>query len=53
MAALNLKGITKIYPRSGSQKKAKKEEEKTFLRVTEQGVAAARSFDRDGKNLEL
>ena len=39
MAALNLKGITKIYPHSGGQKKSKKKgepEKKTNLQVTEQ-----------------
>ena len=39
MAALNLKGITKIYPHSGDQKKAKKKagepEKKTNLQVTD------------------
>lgn len=42
MATLNLKGITKIYPHSGGQKKSKKgaPEKKTNLQVTDQGVVA-------------
>ena len=51
MAALNLKGITKIYPHSGDQKKAKKKagepEKKTNLQVTDKGVIAVQSFDLD------
>ena len=48
MADLNLKGITKIYPHSGDQKKAKKKgapEKKTNLQITDQGVIAVQSFD--------
>ena len=49
MAALNLKGITKIYPHSGDQKKARKKagepEKKTNLQVTDKGVIAVQSFD--------
>ena len=42
MATLNLKGITKIYPHSGGQKKPKKgaPEKKTNLQVTDKGVVA-------------
>ena len=49
MAALNLKDITKIYPHSGGQKKAKKKgpEKKTNLQVTEQGVVAVQKFSLD------
>ena len=51
MAALNLKGITKIYPHSGDRKKAKKKagepEKKTNLQVTDKGVIAVQSFDLD------
>ncbi|MCI9243718.1 MAG: ATP-binding cassette domain-containing protein, partial [Lawsonibacter sp.] len=51
MATLNLKGITKIYPHSGDQKKAKKKkgepEKKTNLQVTEQGVIAVQQFNLD------
>ena len=55
MATLNLKGITKIYPHSGSQKKAKKggTEKKTSLQVTDQGVVAVQSFDLDIKDNEF
>ena len=55
MATLNLKGITKIYPHSGGQKKAKKggAEKKTSLQVTEQGVVAVQSFDLDIKDNEF
>lgn len=55
MATLNLKGITKIYPHSGSQKKAKKSgaEKKTSLQVTDQGVVAVQSFDLDIKDNEF
>ena len=51
MATLNLKGITKIYPHSGGQKKNKKKtgtpEKKNNLQVTDQGVVAVQSFDLD------
>ena len=49
MATLNLKGITKIYPHSGGQKKPRKgaPEKKTNLQVTEQGVVAVQSFNLD------
>ena len=49
MATLNLKGITKIYPHSGGQKKPKKgvPEKKTSLQVTDQGVVAVQQFDLD------
>ncbi len=51
MATLNLKGITKIYPHSGGQKKTKKKtgtpEKKNNLQVTDQGVVAVQSFDLD------
>ena len=57
MAALNLKGITKIYPHSGDQKKAKKKagepEKKTNLQVTDKGVIAVQSFDLDIKDKEF
>ena len=55
MATLNLKGITKIYPHSGGQKKAKKggAEKKTSLQVTEQGVVAVQSFDLDIQDNEF
>ncbi len=57
MAALNLKGITKIYPHSGDQKKSKKKagesEKKTNLQVTDQGVIAVQSFDLDIKDKEF
>jgi len=56
MAALNLKGITKIYPHSSDQKRAKKKgasEKKTNLQVTEQGVVAVQSFDLDIKDNEF
>ncbi len=45
MASLNLKGITKIYPHSGGQKKGRKKagdpEKKVNLQVTAEGVIAA------------
>ena len=51
MAALNLKGITKIYPHSGDQKKAKKKagdpEKKVNLQVTDEGVIAVQEFSLD------
>ncbi len=49
MSTLNLKGITKIYPHSGGQKKAKKKngEKKTNLQVTDQGVVAVQKFSLD------
>ena len=51
MASLNLKGITKIYPHSNDQKRAKKKkgepEKKTNLQVTAEGVIAVQSFDLD------
>ncbi len=49
MAALNLKSITKIYPHSGEQKKAKKGqlEKKTNLQVTDEGVIAVQKFSLD------
>ena len=49
MATLNLKGITKIYPHSGGQKRPKKgaPEKKNNLQVTEQGVVAVQQFDLD------
>ena len=49
MATLNLKGITKIYPHSGEQKKAKKgqPEKKTNLQVTDEGVIAVQKFSLD------
>ncbi len=55
MATLNLKGITKIYPHSGGQKKAKKgaPEKKTNLQVTAEGVVAVQSFDLDIKDKEF
>ena len=55
MATLNLKGITKIYPHSGGQKKAKKgaPEKKTNLQVTDEGVIAVQSFDLDIKDKEF
>ncbi len=55
MATLNLKGITKIYPHSGGQKKSKKRapEKKTNLQVTDQGVVAVQSFDLDIKDKEF
>ena len=55
MAALNLKGITKIYPHSGGQKKPKKgaAEKKTNLQVTAEGVVAVQSFDLDIKDKEF
>ena len=55
MATLNLKGITKIYPHSGGQKKAKKgaPEKKTNLQVTDEGVIAVQSFDLDIKDNEF
>ena len=55
MATLNLKGITKIYPHSGGQKKSKKgaPEKKTNLQVTDQGVVAVQSFNLDIKDKEF
>ena len=55
MATLNLKGITKIYPHSGGQKKSKKRapEKKTNLQVTDQGAVAVQSFDLDIKDKEF
>ncbi|WP_295753872.1 ATP-binding cassette domain-containing protein, partial [uncultured Oscillibacter sp.] len=55
MATLNLKGITKIYPHSGGQKKARKgaSEKKTNLQVTAEGVIAVQSFDLDIKDKEF
>ncbi len=55
MATLNLKGITKIYPHSGGQKKPKKgaAEKKTNLQVTAEGVVAVQSFDLDIKDKEF
>ncbi|MCI8803904.1 MAG: sn-glycerol-3-phosphate ABC transporter ATP-binding protein UgpC [Oscillibacter sp.] len=55
MATLNLKGITKIYPHSGGQKKPKKgaPEKKTNLQVTSEGVVAVQSFDLDIKDKEF
>ncbi len=49
MATLNLKGIAKIYPHSGGQKKPKKgaPEKKTNLQVTDKGVVAVQQFDLD------
>ncbi|MCI9648280.1 MAG: ABC transporter ATP-binding protein, partial [Oscillibacter sp.] len=51
MAALNLKGITKIYPHSGDRKNAKKKkgepEKKTNLQVTDEGVIAVQEFSLD------
>ena len=55
MATLNLKGITKIYPHSGGQRKSKKgaPEKKTNLQVTDQGVVAVQSFNLDIKDKEF
>ena len=55
MATLNLKGITKIYPHSGGQKKSKTKtpEKKTNLQVTEQGVVAVQKFNLDIKDKEF
>ena len=56
MAALNLKGITKIYPHSADQKKARKKgapEKKTNLQVTAEGVIAVQKFDLDIKDKEF
>jgi len=55
MATLNLKGITKIYPHSGGQKKSKKgaPEKKTNLQMTDQGVVAVQSFNLDIKDKEF
>ena len=51
MAGVTLKGITKIYPHSGSEiKKSKKKgssEKKNNLQVTEKGVIAVQEFDLD------
>ena len=49
MASLKLDRITKIYPHSGGQKKAKKgtSEKKTNLQVTDQGVIAVQEFNLD------
>ena len=55
MATLNLKGITKIYPHSGGQKKSKKgaPEKKTNLQVTAEGVVAVQEFNLDIKDKEF
>ena len=55
MAALNLKDITKIYPHSGDQRKAKKKgtEKKTNLQVTDEGVIAVQKFNLDIKDKEF
>ena len=48
MANLNLKGIKKIYPHSGDQKRKKgASEKKTNLQVTEKGVVAVQKFNLD------
>ncbi|RKI70496.1 sn-glycerol-3-phosphate ABC transporter ATP-binding protein UgpC [bacterium 1xD42-67] len=52
MATLNLRNITKIYPHSGGEKKAKKKksdsgEKKVNLQITDQGVVAVQKFDLD------
>ena len=48
MSTLNLKGITKIYPHSGGQKKKKgAPEKKTNLQVTADGVIAVQKFNLD------
>ncbi len=50
MASLKLKGITKIYPHSGDQKKAKKkgdDQKKNNLQVTDKGVIAVQEFNLD------
>ena len=49
MATLSLRNIQKVYPHSGSQKKARKKDgpEKNTLQVTEQGVVAVQSFNLD------
>ena len=48
MANLNLKGIKKIYPHSGDQKRKKgASEKKTNLQVTEKGVVAVQEFNLD------
>ena len=49
MSTLNLKGITKIYPHSGGQKKNRKKdgEKKTNLQVTDAGVVAVQKFNLD------
>ncbi len=49
MSTLSLKGITKIYPHSGGQKKSRKKggEKKTNLQVTDQGVVAVQTFNLD------
>ena len=52
MASLNLKGIKKIYPHSGDQKKRRKgkgaeAEKKTNLQITDQGVVAVQEFNLD------
>ena len=57
MASLNLKGITKIYPHSGGQKKSKKKagdpEKKVNLQVTAEGVIAVQEFNLDIKDKEF
>ena len=57
MASLNLKGITKIYPHSGGQKKGKKKagdtEKKVNLQVTAEGVIAVQEFNLDIKDKEF
>ncbi len=50
MATLKLKGVTKIYPHSADQKRAKRKEtaeRKTNLQVTEQGVVAVQQVNLD------
>ena len=55
MATLKLDRITKIYPHSGGQKKAKKgaPEKKTNLQVTAEGVVAVQEFNLDIKDKEF
>ena len=55
MATLKLNRITKIYPHSGGQKKAKKgaPEKKTNLQVTADGVIAVQEFNLDIKDKEF
>ena len=57
MASLNLKGITKIYPHSGGQKKGRKKagdtEKKVNLQVTAEGVIAVQEFNLDIKDKEF
>ena len=50
MATLSLKDITKIYPHTSDQKKAKKkgaEPKKTNLQITDEGVVAVQKFNLD------